>query len=54
MTGYNITCDPGSLYSRKCYVNTATGKQEIIGYDASAIPSARHPPPPLERRGNHR
>ena len=43
MTGYNITCDPGSLYSRKCYVNTATGKQEIIGYDASGNPISKAP-----------
>ncbi len=43
MTGYNITCDPGSLYSRKCYVNTASGKQEIIGYDASGNPISKAP-----------
>lgn len=41
MAGYNITCDPGSLYSRRCYVNTASGKQEIIGYDASGNPISK-------------
>jgi hypothetical protein len=42
MTGYDITCDPGSLYSRKCYVNTASGaKQEIIGYDGSGNPISK-------------
>lgn len=34
MSGYDITCDPGDLYSRKCYVtNPDTGaKEEIVGY----------------------
>tara|TARA_R110000803_G_scaffold162730_4_gene226435 strand:- start:484 stop:1098 length:615 start_codon:yes stop_codon:yes gene_type:complete len=42
MSGYDITCDPGSLYSRKCYVNTASGaKQEIIGYDGSGNPISK-------------
>ena len=41
MTGYNISCDPGDLYSRKCYVNTASGKQEIIGYDGSGNPISK-------------
>lgn len=43
MSGYNITCDPGDLYSRKCYVNTASGKQEIIGYDSSGNPVSKAP-----------
>jgi hypothetical protein len=45
-TGYNIRCDPGALYSRKCYVSVynppgcdpadpgcTVTEQEIIGYD---------------------
>ena len=43
MAGYNIVCDPGDLYTRKCYVNTASGKQEIIGYDASGNPITKAP-----------
>ncbi len=43
MSGYNITCDPGDLYSRKCYVNTASGKQEIIGYDSAGNPVSKAP-----------
>lgn len=43
MGGYNITCDPGDLYSRKCYVNTASGKQEIIGYDNQGNPVSKAP-----------
>lgn len=43
MTGYNITCDPGDLYTRKCYVNTASGKQEIIGYDSAGNPISKAP-----------
>ena len=43
MTGYNITCDPGDLYSRRCYVNTASGKQEIIGYDNQGNPISKAP-----------
>lgn len=43
MSGYNITCDPGDLYSRKCYVNTAGGKQEIIGYDSAGNPVSKAP-----------
>jgi|ETNmetMinimDraft_21_1059911.scaffolds.fasta_scaffold15892_4 hypothetical protein len=48
MTGYDITCDPGDLYSRKCYVNVHTPsgcvagapgcvitQQEIIGYQGT-------------------
>jgi len=42
MSGYDITCDQGSLYSRRCYVNTASGaKQEIIGYDGSGNPISK-------------
>ena len=43
MAGYNITCDPGDLYTRKCYVNTASGKQEIIGYDSAGNPISKAP-----------
>lgn len=43
MAGYNITCDPGDLYNRKCYVNTASGKQEIIGYDSAGNPISKAP-----------
>ena len=45
-TGYNIRCDPGALYSRKCYIkvynppgcdpadpNCTVTEQEIDGYD---------------------
>ena len=40
--GYNIQCDPGGLYSRKCYVVTGAGvKQEIIGYDSSGNPISK-------------
>ena len=40
--GYNITCDPGDLYNRKCYVNTASGqKQEIIGYTSDGQPISK-------------
>ena len=40
--GYNITCDPGDLYSRRCYVNTASGeKQEIIGYTSDGQPISK-------------
>ena len=42
MAGYNITCD-GDLYTRKCYVNTASGKQEIIGYDSAGNPISKAP-----------
>jgi hypothetical protein len=42
--GYNITCDPGDLYSRRCYVNTASGeKQEIIGYTDDGQPISKAP-----------
>lgn len=42
MAGYNITCDPGDLYSRKCYVTTSSGqKQEIIGYDSAGNPISK-------------
>lgn len=41
--GYNITCDPGDLYSRKCYTtNPTTGKkEEIIGYTDSGDPISK-------------
>ena len=40
--GYNITCDPGDLYNRRCYVNTASGaKQEIIGYTSDGQPISK-------------
>jgi hypothetical protein len=43
MSGYNIDCDPGDLYSRKCYVtNPSTGKrEEIIGYDSAGNPLSK-------------
>ncbi len=43
MTGYNISCDPGDLYSRRCYVtNPSTGaKEEIIGYDSAGNPLSK-------------
>jgi hypothetical protein len=42
MPGYNIQCDPGGLYSRKCYVTGAGGaKQEIIGYDSAGNPISK-------------
>jgi hypothetical protein len=42
--GYNITCDPGDLYSRRCYVNTASGqKQEIIDYTDDGQPISKAP-----------
>lgn len=42
-TGYNITCDAGDLYNRKCYVtNPTTGaKEEIIGYTSSGDPISK-------------
>ncbi len=44
MAGYNISCDPGDLYSRKCYVVTASGdRQEIIGYDQQGNPISKAP-----------
>lgn len=42
MPGYNIECDQGSLYYRKCYVVLASGeKQEIIGYTAGGDPISK-------------
>tara|TARA_B100000029_G_scaffold391960_2_gene388919 strand:- start:2124 stop:2693 length:570 start_codon:yes stop_codon:yes gene_type:complete len=42
MAGYNIECDPGDLYSRKCYVVTSSGaRQEIIGYDSAGNPISK-------------
>ena len=44
MAGYNISCDPGDLYSRKCYVVTSSGdRQEIIGYDQQGNPISKAP-----------
>jgi|MDTC01.3.fsa_nt_gb hypothetical protein len=46
MAGYNITCDPGDLYNRKCYVKDPTDpskKQEIIGYTAGGDPISKAP-----------
>ena len=43
MAGYDITCDPGDLYTHKCYVNTPTGKQEIEGYDSAGNPVTKGP-----------
>lgn len=42
MAGYNIQCDQGSLYYRKCYVVLPSGeKQEIIGYTAGGDPISK-------------
>jgi|TARA_R110000751_G_scaffold16139_4_gene51472 hypothetical protein len=42
MAGYNIQCDPGSLYSRKCFTVGAGGvRQEIIGYDNAGNPISK-------------
>jgi hypothetical protein len=45
MAGYNIVCDPGDLYTRKCYViNPTTGaREEIIGYTAGGDPISKAP-----------
>jgi len=41
--GYNIVCDPGDLYTRKCYtINPDTGaKEEIIGYTGGGDPVSK-------------
>lgn len=41
--GYNIVCDAGDLYNRKCYtVNPTTGaKEEIIGYTNNGDPISK-------------
>ena len=42
MAGYNIQCDQGSLYYRKCYVVLPSGeKQEIIGYTSGGDPISK-------------
>ena len=54
--GYNITCDPGTLYNRKCYVNVhnppgcdpadpacTVTQQEIIGYSDKGDPISKAP-----------
>jgi hypothetical protein len=44
MAGYGITCDPGDLYNRKCYVADPTDpskKQEIIGYTSGGDPISK-------------
>lgn len=42
MAGYNIECDQGSLYYRKCYVVLPSGeRQEIIGYTAGGDPISK-------------
>jgi hypothetical protein len=56
MSGYDITCDPGDLYSRKCYVNVhdppgcdpavppcTVTQQEIISYTGSGDPISKAP-----------
>ena len=45
---------PGDLYSRKCYVVTASGdRQEIIGYDQQGNPISKAPTTmPQEQHGN--
>ena len=56
MSGYNITCDPGDLYTRKCYVNVhsppgclvsdpacTVTQQEIISYTSGGDPISKAP-----------
>ena len=56
MSGYDISCDPGDLYSRKCYVNVhdppgcdpavppcTVTQQEIISYTGSGDPISKAP-----------
>ena len=56
MSGYDITCDPGDLYSRECYVNVhdppgcdpavppcTVTQQEIISYTGSGDPISKAP-----------
>ncbi len=56
MSGYDITCDPGDLYSRKCYVNVhdppgcdpavppcTVTQQEIISYTGTGDPISKAP-----------
>ncbi len=56
MSGYDITCDPGALYYRKCYVNVhdppgcdpavppcTVTQQEIISYTESGDPISKAP-----------
>ena len=56
MSGYDITCDPGSLYNQKCYVNVhdppgcdpavppcTVTQQEIISYTGSGDPISKAP-----------
>lgn len=55
-TGYDIRCDPGTLYNRKCYVNVhnppgcdpadpacTVTQQEIIGYTGKGDPISKAP-----------
>jgi len=41
--GYNITCDAGDLYTRKCYTTNPTSgaKEEIIGYTNNGDPISK-------------
>lgn len=54
--GYDITCDPGDLYNRKCYVNVhdppgcdasdpacTITQQEVIGYTDGGDPISKAP-----------
>ena len=56
MSGYDISCDPGDLYSRKCYVNVhdppgcdpavppcTVTQQEIISYTGTGDPISKAP-----------
>jgi len=56
MSGYDITCDPGDLYTRKCYVNVHSPsgclasdpactitQQEIISYTGGGDPISKAP-----------
>ncbi len=56
MSGYDISCDPGDLYNRKCYVNVhnppgcdpadpacTVTQQEIISYTNTGDPISKAP-----------
>lgn len=43
-TGYNMECDPGSLFTRTCYIIDSSGnRNEIIGYDDNDNPVTKSP-----------
>ena len=40
--GYNITCDPGDLFNRKCYTTNSSGvKEEITDWTANGEPISK-------------